>query len=153
MLPTGGVLLMSLAPYTDTDSRYVMKEKDELKMSNTIPHYDYIKQGDTVRDNFVDSPNLNNVDSFGRKEYNKNAVPRTTTRRPEKQNTRQTTTFKYPEAWKNKMPKFPFVPKDDEITTQRPTKPPYNDPWKDGNMPVFPYSYKNTPPPLKVNLT
>jgi len=153
MLPTGGMLLMSLAPYNDTDSRYIMKEKDKMQVYNTIPHYDYIKQGSTVKDSIASNTNLNNAATFGRKDYNKNAGPMvTTTNRPEKKAIVRTTTFKYPEDWKNKMPKFPYVPKDNEITTQRTTKP-SNDPWKNGIMPVFPHSYKNTPPPLKVNLT
>ena len=107
-------------------------------MTNTIPHYEYTKQGSTVRDDYTTRPNLNDVNSLGREQHNKNKVHRkTSTSSTKKQNIVKTTTFKYPEAWKNKMPKFPFVPKDEEVSSHRPTQPSY-DPWKDGNMPIFP---------------
>ena len=146
MLPTGGMLLMSLAPYNDTDSRYVMKE--EVPRSNTIPHYDYVKQGSTIGYEYTTKSSYS---SGNRVNYDKNKVYRSTTTFTPITTQKTTTTFKYPEAWKDKMPQFPFIPQPGKTPTKRTTKPPYV-PWKDGNMPVFPHSYAS-PPPVKVNLT
>ena len=49
------------------------------------------------------------------------------------------TEFHYPPAWKDKLPKFPFIPREDEVESE-PTETSVASGWEDGQMPVFPFS-------------
>ena len=49
------------------------------------------------------------------------------------------TEFHYPPAWKDKLPKFPFIPGEDEVESE-PTETSVASGWEDGQMPVFPFS-------------
>ena len=69
--------------------------------------------------------------------------------------TETSTQFRYPSAWKNKLPQFPFVPREDELTrapavVTESTETAVVTGWEDGQMPVFPFSAgKKTTPPQK----
>ena len=71
--------------------------------------------------------------------------------------TETSTEFRYPPAWKDKLPQFPFVPREDELTrapvvVTESTETAVVTGWEDGQMPVFPFSAnggKKTTPPQK----
>ena len=54
---------------------------------------------------------------------------------------RSTTQFKYPSAWKDTLPQFPFVPEDEEEVEDE-EKEDLNvvSAWENGEMPVFPFT-------------
>ena len=71
--------------------------------------------------------------------------------------TETSTEFRYPPAWKDKLPQFPFVPREEELTSApvvvtESTETAVVIGWEDGQMPVFPFSAnggKKTTPPQK----
>ena len=142
MLPTGGLLLMSLAPYTDTDTGYRVKEHT----ATDSPGF----QGPLIQDlNTVSrqqQQQMQVVKQTQKPDISKRVTAATTT---------TTTTapllagtgFKYPAAWKNKIPKFPYVPPPKEEDKEVPVE-------EEDTGPVFPHRPRlPSPPPLRLNLT
>ena len=58
-----------------------------------------------------------------------------------KESVESSTEFQYPPAWKDKLPKFPFVPQEEEEEEEEEvSRAPVAAGWEDGQMPVFPFS-------------
>ena len=146
MLPTGGLLLMSLTPYSDTDSSYRVKGHP----ATDPPGF----QGPLIQD-------LNTVSRQQQQQMQmvKQAMrPNISTRVTAATTTPFITTtmaplladtgFKYPAAWKNKIPKFPYVPPpQEEEHKEVPVE-------EQDTGPVFPHRPRlPLPPPLRLNLT
>ena len=90
----------------------------------------------------------NKIDQQGSKEEE------TTTE--ETAETETSTEFRYPPAWKDKLPQFPFLPREGEVSRApvetEPRETSEATGWEDGQMPVFPFSagaVRKTTPPQK----
>ena len=91
-----------------------------------INKYDFRSEG------VLATNNNNMIGQLGSKEGEEEDTETTTEKTEE---TETSTEFRYPAAWKDKLPQFPFVPREDEVT-----RAPVRTGWEDGQMPVFPFS-------------
>ena len=150
MLPTGGLLLMSLSPYNDTDAGY--------RVAGPASDQPATLQGPLSQDlNTVARHQQEEIKVLptlplirGRTPTTTTAITTTTKAAPSNLATTTTSTaspaFQYPAEWKNKIPKFPYVPPPRQHTTKEVEEDP---------MPVFPHSPRRppSPPPLRMNIT
>ena len=99
MLPNGGLLLMSLAPYQDTQG---------------VPRPAPLESGaPALQEPAILRQDLNTVNLQQQQEMvmrRPTARLKTTSTSTAKPTTPSPATFTYPAAWKNKIPKFPYVP-------------------------------------------
>ena len=117
-----------------------------------INKYDFSTQGVLASNTINNAANKINMERKGNKE--EEAVDDSKRKGTETERTTEeilvktvetSTDFQYPPAWKNTLPKFPFVPRAEEVSRapveSQPTEPSVvATGWEDGQMPVFPFS-------------
>lgn len=147
MLPNGGILLMSLRPYEDTNGGYFINNRAESVVNDNHNINEHVVQSDQL------STTTTTQSSAIRSPSNKNDNEMMTSI---KMDMDTTTEFVYPEAWKDTMPKFGVIPRKEEadvslahkdeeeeeeedITTQLSKSSVTTTEW---TMPVFPFGSK-----------
>ena len=154
MLPNGGILLMSLKPYEDTNGGYFISREDEHKGDSLMR-----RQEDIVSQLISTTTTQSSVIRKTTKSNN-NVTDHMNSSVEMDMST--TTEFVYPEAWKDTMPKFGVIPSNDKtevssvydevtttdlpksnaITTELTKSSASTTEWE---MPVFPFGSKKKP--------
>ena len=146
MLPNGGILLMSLKPYEDTNGGYFISRDEDHKGDSLVD-----EQEDVIGQ--LISTTTTTQSSLLRKttKSNKNVTEHVTS---DKMDMYTTTEFVYPEAWKDTMTKFGFIPSNgktdvssvqEEVTTTDLPKTKSSASTTEWEMPVFPFGSKKKP--------
>ena len=139
MLPNGGILLMSLRPYEDTNGGYFINHREES----------VVNDNDNINEHVIQSDQLSTTTQASAIRSPSNEMMTST-----KVDMDTTTEFVYPEAWKDTMPKFGVIPRkeeaninsaqedvedEEEVTTTQLSKSSVTTEW---TMPVFPFGSK-----------
>ncbi|XP_023338648.1 uncharacterized protein LOC111709253 [Eurytemora carolleeae] len=136
MLPSGGMLLMSLSPYSDTST-----STENIKLMND----DSIQSGDELNTRSENlTPSLRNVEENATNTFDQEDDEGYTTE--ELKFKVEEEDFTYPPSWKKgTIPVFPLVPRVslEENNVSQPEKGILYQTWENGEMPVFPHSYKD----------
>ena len=153
MLPNGGILLMSLKPYEDTNGGYFISQDDNKKGDSVVKESD----NHTVTEHVVESGEFSTTTT---QTSAMGSTPKSDINVTENLTTVKvdtTTEFVYPEAWKDTMPKFGVIPsqdkpdvsfahEDEDVTMTEVSKS--SDITTEWTMPVFPFG---TTKPLKTS--
>ena len=153
MLPNGGILLMSLKPYEDTNGGYFIRQGDNIKGDSVVKKSDnHIVTEHVVKSGELYTTTTQTSAMGSTPKSDINVTENLTTVKVD-----TTTEFVYPEAWKDTMPKFGVIPsqdeadasfahEDEEVTTTEVSKS--SDITTEWTMPVFPFG---TTKPLKTS--
>ena len=143
MLPNGGILLMSLRPYEDTNGGYFINHRAESVVNDNHNINEHVIQSDQLSTTITQSSAIMSPSNNNDNEMMTSI----------KVDMDTTTKFVYPEAWKDTMPKFGVIPRkeeadvssahedeEDEVTTTKLSKSSVTT--TEWTMPVFPFGSK-----------